>query len=455
MICNKCNRNLPDDSEFCQYCGCKLDKTATAPIETVTEEPQKDKTIVSTSSTPNLVELIGALNVDDMTPDDAMNILLKLQAQNTVKAMNANKQTQPNDEEDADFGLVPEKPIYTLALKSVDGETEYLNSLRTVSGERIKYTRRGSMHVDGINGMIDIYDTYLPSGQPYKTIYINMYGAHKSTAAPQGFVFASSTHQTKPKNVQRFKKHVNKKRIICIAAISVVCLLAVVLAVFFLCHTHDYELNNTIAATCSTAGKNTYKCRLCGHKYTKPIAPKHAYVLSASEDATCSKKGHKTYKCSVCNNEYTEEIPQKAHSYTEATCTRPKTCTMCHKTVGSALGHYYSHWDVDCPICGERLFKTTTYYGTGNKIIKNISLPYEYFIITCKGSLTGGREGRFYVNLYKQGGTNVLSWNKYLSSSGAKFEKAISFLGGVEGAILEIEADSNVWWTITIEVSGD
>ena len=26
MICNKCNHNLPDDSEFCQYCGNKVEK---------------------------------------------------------------------------------------------------------------------------------------------------------------------------------------------------------------------------------------------------------------------------------------------------------------------------------------------------------------------------------------------------------------------------------------------
>ena len=43
------------------------------------------------------------------------------------------------------------------------------------------------MSVDGINGMVDVYDTYLPSGEEYKTIYINMYGASNSTFAPKGF----------------------------------------------------------------------------------------------------------------------------------------------------------------------------------------------------------------------------------------------------------------------------
>lgn len=31
MICNKCNHELPDDSEFCQYCGNKIQNV---PIET-------------------------------------------------------------------------------------------------------------------------------------------------------------------------------------------------------------------------------------------------------------------------------------------------------------------------------------------------------------------------------------------------------------------------------------
>ena len=161
MTCKNCNHNLPDDSEFCQYCGSKIETSKTS-------------------------------------PDDAISAILKFQAAATVNAMQANSASQPNNEDLDDFGLVPEMPIYTHALKSVLGEEEYLDRLYTENGEKIKYTRRGSTSVDGIHGMIDIYDTFLPSGQPYKTIYINMYGAKASTAVPRGFTFSSKQRPLKP-----------------------------------------------------------------------------------------------------------------------------------------------------------------------------------------------------------------------------------------------------------------
>ena len=201
MKCPKCNHTLPADSEFCQYCGNKIEKAVVAPVEEAVEEPKIVETPVAVPVTP-IVSTPPAVedepNIDDMSPGEALNAILKIQAKNTVEAMEANSKTQPDNEGDADFGLVPEKPIFTLALMSVDGEKEYLNRLYTANGEKIKYNRLGSTSVEGINGMIDIYETFLPSGQPYKTIYINMYGAKKSTKAPAGFALNNPIEQVKP-----------------------------------------------------------------------------------------------------------------------------------------------------------------------------------------------------------------------------------------------------------------
>lgn len=173
--------------------------------------------------------------------DDAIKSILKMQAQNTIEAMETNSKTQPDNENDADFGLVPHKPIFTLALDSVDGEEEYLNKLYTVNGEKIKYSRSGSMSVAGVNGMIDVYKTFLPSGEPYKTIYINMYGATKSTKAPEGFVLKGNTNyvperyypkKTTPIKTEQSEKMPKKKKDVLKIILAILCpiLIAAVIA---------------------------------------------------------------------------------------------------------------------------------------------------------------------------------------------------------------------------------
>ena len=209
MVCTKCNHRLSDDSEFCQYCGSKIE---TSPIEfdnnkaEVKEEFITEEVIIPTTENETATKILASGIIEEQ------------------KAMEANRESQPHNELDADFGLVPHKPVYTVG---IDEQEKYLKSLRTINGEPIKWNRRGSMNVDGVNGIVDVYDTYLPSGDEYKTIYINMYGASNSTFAPKGFSYSnqSSTMPINPIKKLRIKKP--KHLIITLIITGVVAILAI------------------------------------------------------------------------------------------------------------------------------------------------------------------------------------------------------------------------------------
>ncbi len=64
--------------------------------------------------------------------------------------------------------------------------------------------------------------------------------------------------------------------------------------------------------------------------------------------ATCTEKGEKTRTCQRegCNAKETEEVAASGHQWTAATCTAPKTCSVCSATDGNALGHTFGEWSV-------------------------------------------------------------------------------------------------------------
>ena len=68
----------------------------------------------------------------------------------------------------------------------------------------------------------------------------------------------------------------------------------------------------------------------------------HTYVLVHELGASCTTDGSKTYGCTGCSHSYTETVPATGHTWTAATCTSAKKCSVCNTTSGSALGHSYT-----------------------------------------------------------------------------------------------------------------
>ncbi len=303
MICNKCGKTLPDDSTFCQFCGSK--------IETI---PAPSEDISSVSKEETLSKILAAGVIEGQ------------------KAMEANRENQPHNELDADFGLVPQKPIYTVG---IDEQEKYLKSLRTINGEPIKWNRRGSMNVDGVNGIVDVYDTYLPSGEEYKTIYMNMYGASNSTFAPKGFSYTSQSSVTPISPVKKQKVKKTKKLNIVLIIAGIVALVAILCIAF-------------------ATGK-------CSHQW---------------QEATCLKEKH----CILCGK---IDGLKASHQWQEATCLKEKHCVLCGKIDGVKASHSFSLGKCSgCGIfdenyCSEHYYALRTEMQTMESKLKSIDFIEE------------------------------------------------------------------------------
>lgn len=72
MICNKCTNKLPDDSEFCQYCGNKIVKQVIIPDEVIKQETESAE-----MNNTDAIETAVQTN-SEITYSEAANKLLKV-----------------------------------------------------------------------------------------------------------------------------------------------------------------------------------------------------------------------------------------------------------------------------------------------------------------------------------------------------------------------------------------
>ena len=108
---------------------------------------------------------------------------------------------------------------------------------------------------------------------------------------------------------------------------------------------HDYPENWTVIlpATCTERGSQIKICGVCNNINSEIIpAFGHTKVIDAAVAPTCTETGlTEGFHCSVCNTVFVkqETVDALGHTWIDATCTAPKTCSVCNKTEGEALGH--------------------------------------------------------------------------------------------------------------------
>ena len=152
-------------------------------------------------------------------------------------------------------------------------------------------------------------------------------------------------------------------------------------------HEHSYTSTITVNPTCTSPGVTQYACS-CGHSYTDSTIPPalgHSWgevryiwtetstgfqcvadrlcnrsgcsgyeyadatvTPSVKTPATCTERGTTSYTANfnvgwaTTQVKDVQNIPPTGHTWVNATCTAPRTCSVCGATDGSALGHMYS-----------------------------------------------------------------------------------------------------------------
>lgn len=87
---------------------------------------------------------------------------------------------------DPEYGLVLSKPVF---VNGFGKDKQYLSHLAGKNGESLSFERQGSVGIEGISGLIDIYTAFLPSNEVYGEIFICLYGTRTAAYAPAGYTY--------------------------------------------------------------------------------------------------------------------------------------------------------------------------------------------------------------------------------------------------------------------------
>ena len=139
------------------------------------------------------------LNNESSINQFAFYVAAQINAEEITKS---NISVLENNLSDDDYGLVETKPIY---VSSAVGARHYLENLCGMCGEYLFWERVGTVDVDGINGIVDIYEAKTTAGDCYIKLYLNLYAPSTSTTIPKGL----SSKEEIAKKLPKFEEIMN------------------------------------------------------------------------------------------------------------------------------------------------------------------------------------------------------------------------------------------------------
>ncbi len=151
--------------------------------------------------------------------------------------------------------------------------------------------------------------------------------------------------------------------------------------------------NSQIGVTTRGGDSDFYFSSVEVGKYSSIEIPEFDVCFHNWVDATCTAP--KT--CSVCGAIEGDVLP---HTWIDATCTAPKTCSVCHATEGVALGHDYV--DGTCSRCGDKLVDITVSFSasatdeTEGTLFADSALK-DYFTLNMKQAGCVVSEGQYHM----------------------------------------------------------
>ena len=149
---------------------------------------------------------------------------------------------------------------------------------------------------------------------------------------------------------------------------------------------------------------------------TKPTDPPHTHSYIQTVTAPdCTNDGYTTYVCECGDTYQADETAALGHTWADATCQAPKTCTVCAFTEGDVADHDYQSGT--CSVCGEKdpNFKALTKGSwVRGKIVKDQYVK-QTLTFSSKDGMSPAWDVRYFENIGTEADPDFMD---YLISEG-------------------------------------